>query len=127
MVPLQGGSEPGPFAGGPSSIRASKAARVSQGDNDSGGEEEFAPGNDADYFVDEDDDGGRFFGGGLTSQQKRILEIMDSSNEGDLDGNESGPKAEEQVKSFRRSLIRLERTINKNQEMRVKFSDDPSK
>lgn len=108
-------------------LRAPKAARVSQGDSDSGEEEDFAPGNDADYFVDEDDDGGRFFGGGLTSQQKRILEIMNSSNEADDDGNESGPKAEEQVKSFRRSLVRLERAINKNQEMRVRFSDDPSK
>jgi beta-catenin-like protein 1 len=111
----------------PTSLRASKAARVSQEDDEGDEDGEFAPGNDADYFVDEDDDGGRFFGGGLTSQQKRILEIMNSSNGADDERDEAAPKAEEQVKSFRRSLLRLERAINKNQEMRVRFSDDPSK
>ena len=37
---------------------------------------DFAPGRDADYFVEEDDEG-RFFGGGLTSEQKDILNIFD--------------------------------------------------
>jgi beta-catenin-like protein 1 len=40
----------------------------------------FAPGGDADYFVEEDDEG-RFFGGGLTSEQKTILNIFDSAGE----------------------------------------------
>lgn len=40
------------------------------------GAEEFAPGNDADYFVEEDEDG-RFFGGGLTKEQKDILNIFE--------------------------------------------------
>jgi len=45
-------------------------------------DEEFAPGNDADYFAEEDEDG-RFFGGGLTSEQKDILNIFDQAgNEG---------------------------------------------
>ena len=39
-------------------------------------DEEFAPGNDADYFAEEDEEG-RFFGGGLTSEQKDILNIFD--------------------------------------------------
>jgi beta-catenin-like protein 1 len=38
----------------------------------------FAPGNDADYFVEEDEEG-RFFGGGLTAEQKEILNIFDSA------------------------------------------------
>ena len=46
------------------------------------GQEEFAPGNDADYFVEEDEDG-RFFGGGLTKEQKDILNIFeDAGGEG---------------------------------------------
>lgn len=46
---------------------------------------DFAPGGDADYFVEEDDEG-RFFGGGLTSEQKDILNIFDSAgDEGALD------------------------------------------
>ena len=42
---------------------------------------DFAPGGDADYFVEEDDEG-RFFGGGLTSEQKDILNIFDSAGDG---------------------------------------------
>lgn len=38
----------------------------------------FAPGGDADYFVEEDDEG-RFFGGGLTTEQKDILNIFDNA------------------------------------------------
>jgi len=46
------------------------------------GQEEFAPGNDADYFAEEDEDG-RFFGGGLTKEQKDILNIFeDAGGEG---------------------------------------------
>jgi beta-catenin-like protein 1 len=41
---------------------------------------DFAPGGDADYFVEEDDEG-RFFGGGLTKEQKDILNIFDSAGE----------------------------------------------
>lgn len=106
----------------------SKSARVSDvGSDEEEGEESFAPGNDADYFVDEDDDGGRFFGGGLTDQQKRILEIMNSSRGADEEGEDGGPKAEDQLKDLRRLLVKLERAINKNQEMRVRFGDDPAK
>lgn len=42
--------------------------------------EEFAPGNDADYFVEEDEDG-RFFGGGLTAEQKKILSIFEGAGD----------------------------------------------
>jgi hypothetical protein len=42
------------------------------------GGENFAPGNDADYFAEEDEEG-RFFGGGLTNEQKEILNIFDSA------------------------------------------------
>lgn len=51
---------------------------------------DFAPGNDADYFVEEDDEG-RFFGGGLTEEQKTILNIFEKSGgEGTLDDDVSG-------------------------------------
>jgi beta-catenin-like protein 1 len=39
---------------------------------------DFAPGGDADYFVEEDEEG-RFYGGGLTQEQKQILNIFDSA------------------------------------------------
>lgn len=50
-------------------------------DDEEGGDmvgEDFAPGNDADYFTEEDEEG-RFFGGGLTNEQKEILNIFDNA------------------------------------------------
>lgn len=49
---------------------------VDDQDRDPDDDGEFAPGNDADYFIEDDDEGGRFYGGGLTDTQKRILEVM---------------------------------------------------
>jgi beta-catenin-like protein 1 len=49
-------------------------------DEDGPDQGEFAPGGDADYFVEEDDEG-RFFGGGLSSEQKEILNIFEKSED----------------------------------------------
>ena len=62
---------------------SSKARKATVEDVDEDGDErmqdeEFAPGNDADYFAEEDEEG-RFFGGGLTSEQKDILNIFDQA------------------------------------------------
>lgn len=85
---------------------------------------DFAPGNDADYFIDEDDEGGRFFGGGLTSQQKRILELMNGASGGQNDEN---IKPDQELRVLRKNILKLERSITKNQEMRVKYPNDPQK
>ncbi|KAM6495842.1 Catenin-beta-like, Arm-motif containing nuclear domain containing protein [Amanita muscaria] len=82
----------------------------------------FAPAGDADYFAEEDAEG-RFFGGGLTSEQKEILNIFEkATSEGvqeDVDVLS--------VTSIRRMLLRLERAVNKNQDQRSKYPDDPTK
>lgn len=57
--------------------RQSRRATVEDGD-DTMVDTSFAPGNDADYFVEEDEEG-RFYGGGLTSEQKQILSIFESA------------------------------------------------
>lgn len=57
--------------------RQSQRATVEDGD-DTMVDTLFAPGNDADYFVEEDEEG-RFYGGGLTSEQKQILSIFESA------------------------------------------------
>ena len=60
---------------GPSKSRAATVEEVE--DEEMGGtDRDFAPGGDADYFVEEDEEG-RFYGGGLTSEQKEILNIFD--------------------------------------------------
>jgi beta-catenin-like protein 1 len=83
---------------------------------------DFAPGGDADYFVEEDDEG-RFFGGGLTNEQKDILNIFDNAGgEGTL-----GDLEELSITGIRRLLLRFERAVNKNQDQRSKYPDDPSK
>lgn len=84
--------------------------------------EEFAPGNDADYFMEEDEDG-RFFGGGLTKEQKDILSIFeDAGGEGVI-----GDMEELSLPAIRRLILKLERAINKNQDQRSKYPDDPTK
>ncbi|KIK30812.1 hypothetical protein PISMIDRAFT_87023 [Pisolithus microcarpus 441] len=82
----------------------------------------FAPGGDADYFAEEDGEG-RFYGGGLTSQQKEILTIFERA-EGE--GVQDEPE-EITLPSIRRTLARFERTVNKNQDQRSKYPDDPTK
>ncbi|KAH7887699.1 Catenin-beta-like protein [Phlebopus sp. FC_14] len=82
----------------------------------------FAPGGDADYYVEEDEEG-RFFGGGLTSEQKQILSIFESA-EGE--GAQDEPE-EVTIASIRRTLLRFERAVNKNQDQRSKHPDDPAK
>jgi beta-catenin-like protein 1 len=100
---------------------------------------DFAPGGDADYFVEEDDEG-RFFGGGLTSEQKDILNIFDNAGgEGalgdvrvslrdELFAEFSRRQLEElSITGIRRLLLRFERAVDKNQDQRSKYLDDPSK
>lgn len=63
-----------------------KRISVTMEDVEEGGMNDgFAPGGDADYFVEEDDDG-RFFGGGLTSEQKEILNIFENATNNEEDG-----------------------------------------
>lgn len=65
--------------------KSRKATVRDEEDEDIDMDRDFAPGGDADYFVEEDDEG-RFFGGGLTSEQKDILNIFDNAGgEGTLD------------------------------------------
>lgn len=85
-------------------------------------EVDFAPGGDADYFVEEDDEG-RFFGGGLTREQKDILNIFDNAG-----GEDVREDLEElNITGVRKLLLRFERTVNKNQDQRSKYPDDPTK
>jgi beta-catenin-like protein 1 len=81
------------------------------------------PGGDGDYFAEDDEDG-RFFGGGLSSTQKQILDIFD---EGDQAGEDDSAAQRISIQSVRRQLLNLERTINKNSEMRIKWSGQADK
>ncbi|CAG8449035.1 9177_t:CDS:10 [Dentiscutata heterogama] len=68
---------------------------------------------------EEEEEEGRFYGGGLTEEQKRILDLVDQ-----VDVEE--PEALD-VAGVRKMLLKLEKAITKNQELRVKFPDDPTK
>ncbi|ESK96043.1 duf1716 domain protein [Moniliophthora roreri MCA 2997] len=81
----------------------------------------FAPGGDTDYFAEEDDEG-RFFGGGLTAEQKEILNIFDNA------GNPQDTQYDElSITGIRKTLLKFERAVNKNQDQRSKYPDDPTK
>lgn len=105
-------------------------------------EENFAPGNDPDYYAEEDEEG-RFFGGGLTEEQKEILNVFDGTGREDVANEdvcvhwrsicESEPAdsflqlEELNITGIRRMLLKFERAAKKNQDQRSKFSDDPTK
>ncbi|KAF9907877.1 hypothetical protein BX616_000306 [Lobosporangium transversale] len=67
---------------------------------------------------EEEDEDGRFFGDGLTRDQKDILDYVD----------EIDPEEEKfDLSSVRKMILKFEKAISKNQEMRVKYPDDPTK
>lgn len=68
---------------------------------------------------------GRFFGGGLSSTQKDILDIFEG--DGGEDGENGKGQPASTIQSVRRQLLNLERAINKNAEMRVKWAGQPEK
>lgn len=122
-------------------VKGKQRATVSVSEDAAAGSDEdmvedqsFAPGNDADYFI-EDDSEGRFFGGGLSNTQKEILDIFDGQDQIDEDANNGGGSqggAGDAAQTLttqgvRRQLLGLERAINKNSEMRVKWSGQPEK
>ncbi|KDN38524.1 DUF1716-domain-containing protein [Tilletiaria anomala UBC 951] len=109
---------------GPSRARPTLRATV-QDDDD---EDVYGPsmgsmeseGHSAMEQGDEEEDS-RFFGGGLTDQQRRILDILDQEED-------SGPASQStEISVLKKQLVRFERTINRNQEMRMKHADDPKK
>ncbi|KAJ9477490.1 DNA-directed RNA polymerase II 138 kDa polypeptide [Pseudozyma hubeiensis] len=111
----------------PAASRPNKAARVDEDDdqNQVDGDAE----DETYFFSDDDQEDGRFFGGGLTAEQKQILDIMDS---GDTSSSttpypSSSTSSAHDLPSLRKQLLRFERAINKNAEMRVKHASDPSR
>lgn len=74
-------------------------------------------------FLDEEeeDEDGRFFGGGLTGEQREIIKILDQDS---VQASESDLL---NLTSVRKICLSLERSINKNREMRTKFGNQPEK
>jgi len=116
--------------------RTTRRAMVEEADDD-GQDRSFAPNGDADYFAEEDGEG-RFYGGGLTSEQKEILNIFEDAGE---DANaevciyavtlecifEPVQLPEMNLAHVRRLLLAFERAVNKNQDQRSKYPNDPTK
>ncbi|CAH7667033.1 Catenin-beta-like protein [Phakopsora pachyrhizi] len=81
------------------------------------------------YDHEEDEEGGRFFGDGLTTEQKQIIDILNTGTQEDdqsnsLENSNPNPISSLEIKKL---CLGLERAINKNREMRTKFCDDPEK
>ncbi|KAG1451490.1 hypothetical protein G6F56_008071 [Rhizopus delemar] len=81
-------------------------------------EEEEEPQAEIDEGQD-DEEGGRFFGGGLTSEQTDILDLVD-----EYDAEQTEAMTSSNVKKM---ILKFEKAINKNQEMRVRYADQPEK
>ncbi|KAI9476317.1 MAG: Catenin-beta-like protein [Benjaminiella poitrasii] len=66
-----------------------------------------------------EDEEGRFFGGGLTEEQSNILNLVD-----EYDIEETEVLSANNIKKM---ILKFEKAINKNQEMRVLYADQPEK
>ncbi|KAK3847000.1 MAG: Catenin-beta-like protein [Linnemannia gamsii] len=106
--------EVGPLDGSEGGSAKRRNVTMEEEDEDGGGRDRFE--GVANPEEEEEDD--RFFGDGLTSDQKDILDYVD-----DLD-----PEEERfDLSAVRKMILKFEKAINKNQEMRVKYADDPAK
>ncbi|TKY84863.1 hypothetical protein EX895_005943 [Sporisorium graminicola] len=105
----------------PSSSRPRKAARVDDDVEDNNADND-EPVEETHFFSDDDQEDGRFFGGGLTAEQQQILDIMDSGEQASSD-----PSTVNDLPALRKQLLRFERSINKNAEMRVKHAQEPAR
>ncbi|CAO3597117.1 unnamed protein product [Absidia cylindrospora] len=83
---------------------------------------EFAEADDQFVWNDNDEEG-RFFGGGLTDEQSKLLELVDQFDKDDDDDQNDGIT----VTAVKRMILKFEKAINKNQELRMRYSDDPTK
>ncbi|KAJ1673537.1 hypothetical protein EV182_005038, partial [Spiromyces aspiralis] len=64
-----------------------------------------------------DDEGGRFYGDGLTSKEKSVLDWVDEAeNIETVDAT-----------TIKKLILRLEKCVSKNTELRIKHPDDPTK
>ncbi|KAL7749222.1 hypothetical protein RI367_005374 [Sorochytrium milnesiophthora] len=68
---------------------------------------------------DGQEEGGRFFGDGLSAEQREILELVDQAEDVEI------PTMD--LPALKKLVLRFERAITKNQELRVKHADDPIK
>ncbi|CDS13681.1 hypothetical protein LRAMOSA05855 [Lichtheimia ramosa] len=75
--------------------------------------------------VEEDDEEGRFFGGGLTDEQSRLLDLVDQYE--DEEASEIMCTEALSPTSVKKMILKFEKAINKNQDQRVKYADQPEK
>ena len=69
-----------------------------------------------------DDEEGRFFGGGITSEEKDMLDFIDSRADENVEGEEVID-----VAWLRKMALNFEKNISKNAEMRAKFEGEPER
>ncbi|CAG8626352.1 1073_t:CDS:10, partial [Ambispora gerdemannii] len=77
-----------------------------------------------DYYeeVVDEEEGGRFYGGGLTEEQMEILDYVDQV---EIKSEETAETLD--ISGVRKMILKFEKAITKNQELRVKFPDNPQK
>ncbi|KAJ3084657.1 hypothetical protein HDU99_008403 [Rhizoclosmatium hyalinum] len=95
-------------------FKAEAGVRGSGSGSGSGGNDD-----DDDGGVNVDDDDARFLGGdGLSDKQRELFDIVDAAEE-------APPTID--LLTLKKYVAKLERSITKNEEMRVRFADDPLK
>ncbi|KAG5438579.1 hypothetical protein PCANB_002684 [Pneumocystis canis] len=64
----------------------------------------------------------RFYSGGLTKIQENILDFMDENDKKDSIGSEKVD-----IHFLKKLILKLEKAITKNQELRIKYAENPEK
>ncbi|KAG5458328.1 MAG: Catenin-beta-like protein, partial [Olpidium bornovanus] len=118
--------------------RRAKAARTDDGL--AAGDPVSQEGEAPNFGADQDEEGGRFFGDGLTDHHRRILELVDAAEELQVGRGSAAPRGEGgrkeagarwtetlDVPGVKRMLLRFEKALSRNTELRVKYAHDPTK
>ena len=79
------------------------------------------PPEDEEPAAPEDDEEGRFFGSGVSRNTNDVLDYIDEQ-----DSQDAGPEKVDTA-WLRRTALSFERKISKNQELRTRYEDEPTK
>lgn len=115
----EAGSSAEAAAAAESSSRKRRNVTVEDVVDEAGDIVEYYPEPDDQFEAQAEDEEGRFFGGGLTEEQQRLLDLVD-----EYDVEETEALTATNVKKM---ILKFEKAINKNQEQRVRYADQPEK
>ncbi|CCG83061.1 Putative uncharacterized protein [Taphrina deformans PYCC 5710] len=106
-------------SGGTVLVTESREVTIDEDQDTSAGHDTLIA-QDVQVFDEDEDD--RFFGGGLTTEQADALDYLDANDKEDY-----GPAVSLDLSGLRKLAARFEKAITKNQKMRARYADEPTR